>query len=57
MLGWETKRLLGKCAKIVVLLMHAVFDVGFRDFKLKGSFSILLESEEVNISNLEINEI
>lgn len=34
-----------------------IFNVGFRDLLPKGGFSILAESGEVNISNLEIHEL
>ena len=34
-----------------------IFNVGFRDFLPKGGFSILAESGEVNINNLEIHEL
>jgi hypothetical protein len=34
-----------------------MFNVGFRDLLPEGGFSILAESGEVNISNLEIHEL
>jgi beta-fructofuranosidase len=34
-----------------------IFNVGFRDFQPEGGFSILAESGEVNLSNLEIHEL